>query len=124
MPTSTTRQPLDRSPAITACFTISPEVRGSLPITIVPEPTYVPKACAKRVNRIGVSESPMTPRTPEILILRVGKARMINVQLTFLTGLGPNRSIFERRRNQFLRRLRESSIQYLKPAREPTHPRA
>src|ERR1043166_2297787 len=76
MPTSITRQPLDKSPATTACLTISPDVLGSRPIAIVPEPTYVPNACANRVRRVGVSESPTTPRTPEMLIFRVGIARI------------------------------------------------
>src|ERR1051326_753553 len=70
------RQPLDKRPAMTACLTISPEVRGSRPITIVRGPTYVPKACANRVSKVGVSESPTTPRTPEMLILRLGIGRM------------------------------------------------
>src|SRR2546428_13222211 len=70
------RQPLDNKPATTDCLTISPEVRGSRPMTIVRATTYVPKACAKRVNNVGVSDSPMTPRTPEMLILRVGIGRM------------------------------------------------
>src|ERR1700737_4725817 len=76
IPMSTTRQPLDSSPAMTACLTISPDVRGSRPMTIPPDPTYVPKACANRVSNVGDSESPMTPRTPAILILRVGMARV------------------------------------------------
>jgi hypothetical protein len=43
-------------------------------MTIVPGPTYVPNAWEKRVNKDGVSDSPMTPRTPEMLIFRVGIA--------------------------------------------------
>src|SRR6267154_4922414 len=77
MPISMIRQPLESRPAMTACFTISPEVRGSRPMTIVRPPTYVPKAWAKRVSKVGVSDSPITPRTPEMLILRVGIGRMI-----------------------------------------------
>src|SRR5258706_15940208 len=76
MPISRMRQPLDNKPATTACLTISPEVRGSRPMTIVRAPIYVPNACAKRVNREGVNDSPITPRTPEMLILRVGIGRM------------------------------------------------
>src|ERR1051326_167066 len=75
-PMSTTRPPLERIPAITACFTISPDVRGSRPTTIVPEPVCVPNACAKRVSNVGVNAWPMTPRTPEMLIFRVGIALM------------------------------------------------
>src|SRR6266850_4338724 len=90
-----TRHPLDRSPAITACFTISPEVRGSRPITIVAEPTYVPKAWAKRVSSAGVSDSPITPRTPEILILRVGIARM-DLPITYSIYRAPNQGGFVR----------------------------
>jgi hypothetical protein len=37
----------------------------------------VPNACAKRVNKVGVSESPTTPRTPEMLIFRVGIGRIV-----------------------------------------------
>src|SRR5215213_10645408 len=73
---STTRLPVESMPATTACFTISPEVRGSRPMTIVPGPVCVPKACAKRVRSDGVSDWHTTPRTPEILILRVGIARI------------------------------------------------
>ena len=64
---------------MTACRTISPERRVSRPTTIGPVPMQVPKACAKRVSRIGVSDSPTTPRTPEIEIFSVGMARMIYV---------------------------------------------
>src|SRR5688572_31720413 len=74
MPMSITRLPLDSTPAITACLTISPDVLGSRPMTIVPAPVCVPKACAKRVNSAGVNDSPITPRTPEILIFNVGIA--------------------------------------------------
>src|SRR5438093_9831771 len=89
MPTSSTRHPLDNRPATTACLTISPEVLGSRPMTIVPKPTYVPNACANRVKRAGVNESPITPRTPEMLILRVGIARMCVVGLgSLVLGLG------------------------------------
>jgi hypothetical protein len=35
---SITPLPLDNTPEITACLTIVPDVRGSLPITIVPLP--------------------------------------------------------------------------------------
>jgi hypothetical protein len=80
MPRSTTRLPLDKTPAMTACFTISPDVLGSRPITIVPAPVCVPNACAKRVNSAGVNESPITPRTPEMLILRVGIALIRSVE--------------------------------------------
>ena len=73
---STTRLPVERMPATTACFTISPEVLGSRPMTIVPDPVCVPNACAKRVRSFGVSDWPTTPRTPEMLILRVGIARI------------------------------------------------
>ncbi len=45
-------------------------------MTIVPGPTYVPNACAKRTSSVGVRLSPTTPRTPEMLILSVGMARM------------------------------------------------
>src|ERR1044072_6822400 len=75
-PMSTTRRPLERIPAITACFTISPDVRGSRPTTIVPEPGCVPNAWAKRVSNVGANDWPMTPRTPEMLIFRVGIALM------------------------------------------------
>jgi hypothetical protein len=44
---------------------------------MVPGPTYVPKAWEKRVNNEGVSDSPITPRTPEILIFKVGIAAML-----------------------------------------------
>jgi hypothetical protein len=47
-------------------------------MTIVPEPVCVPNACAKRVSNFGVSDWPTTPRTPEILILRVGIARILS----------------------------------------------
>src|SRR5216684_8612627 len=76
IPISRMREPLESKPATTACLTISPEVRGSRPMTIVRAPVYVPNACAKRVSKVGVSDSPITPRTPEILILRVGIGRM------------------------------------------------
>src|SRR5713226_4536890 len=91
-PISRMRQPLESKPATTACLTISPEVRGSRPMTIVRAPVYVPNACAKRVNKVGVSDSPMTPRTPEILILRVGIGRMISVAgQEVSTGSGSDR---------------------------------
>jgi len=73
---STMRQPLDSSPAATACRTISPEVRGSRPTTTRPPPRNVPKACANLASSVGVSESPTTPRTPEMLIFSDGIARM------------------------------------------------
>src|ERR1043166_949816 len=73
---SITRLPVERMPATTACLTISPEVLGSRPMTIVPGPACVPKACAKRVSSLGVSDWPTTPRTPDMLILRVGIARI------------------------------------------------
>jgi hypothetical protein len=79
-----TREPLDKSPATTACLTISPDVLGSRPMMMVPVPTYVPNACVKRVSRVGVSESPTTPLTPEMLIFRVGMAR-IGVTRLFLS---------------------------------------
>ena len=37
-PASTTRHPLERRPATTACRTISPDVRVSRPTTTVPAP--------------------------------------------------------------------------------------
>ena len=43
-------------------------------MTIVPDPVCVPNACAKRVSSFGVSDWPTTPRTPEMLIFRVGIA--------------------------------------------------
>src|SRR5436305_7017213 len=76
IPISMMRHPLESKPAMTACLTISPEVRGSRPMTTVRWPTYVPNACAKRVSSVGVRDSPMTPRTPEILILRDGIGRI------------------------------------------------
>src|SRR6185503_7951413 len=79
-PISITRLPVDKTPATTACLTISPEVRGSRPMTIVPDPVCVPNACAKRVRSFGVSDCPTTPRTPEILIFNVGIARMVTYQ--------------------------------------------
>src|SRR5512143_3221203 len=75
-PRSLTRQPLEARPATTACRTISPDVRGSRPIATRPPPTQVPKAWAKRATSSGVSESPTTPRTPEMLVFSVGMARM------------------------------------------------
>ena len=45
-------------------------------MTIVRPLTYVPNAWANRVSSVGVSDSPTTPRTPEMLILRVGIGRM------------------------------------------------
>src|SRR5512139_1807581 len=75
-PRSLTRQPLEARPATTACRTISPEVRGSRPMTTRPPPTQVPKAWAKRATSSGVRESPTTPRTPEMLIFSVGMARI------------------------------------------------
>ena len=36
----------------------------------------MPKAWANRVSSVGVSDWPITPRTPEMLILRVGIPRM------------------------------------------------
>ena len=75
-PMSTMRLPAESRPAMTACRTISPDVRVSRPTTIRPGPMAVPNAWAKRVSRTGVSESPTTPRTPEMEILRVGMARM------------------------------------------------
>src|SRR4051812_26934360 len=52
-----------------------------------PGPMHVPNAWANRVSSTGVSDSPTTPRTPEIEILRVGIARIINA-LCRWTGLG------------------------------------
>jgi hypothetical protein len=46
-------------------------------MTIVPDPVCVPNACAKRVSSFGVSDWPTTPRTPEMLIFRVGIARIV-----------------------------------------------
>ena len=57
-------------------------------MTTVRVPIYVPNACAKRVSKMGVSESPITPRTPEMLILRVGIGRMI------CSGLGGKSEIW------------------------------
>src|ERR1051326_2236720 len=88
MPISTMRQPLDSRPAMTACFTISPEVRGSRPTTTVRPPMYVPKAWAKRVRRIGVSDSPITPRTPEMLIFKVGIGRTGSGSFSMLNTRG------------------------------------
>jgi hypothetical protein len=34
----------------------------------------VPNACANRVSNIGVNDWPITPRTPEMLIFKVGIA--------------------------------------------------
>src|SRR5215207_4051863 len=56
-PTSRTPHPLESRPATTDCLTISPEVRVSRPMTMVPEPTYVPNACAKRTSSWGVKLS-------------------------------------------------------------------
>src|SRR5688572_14572718 len=76
MSRSTTRQPLESSPATTACRTIAPEERVSRPTTMAPGPVYVPNACAKRTSSAGVRDSPTTPRTPEMLIFSVGIARI------------------------------------------------
>src|SRR5215217_6497312 len=77
---SKTLHPDDRSPATTACRTISPDVRVSRPMTIVPGPTNVPNACVNLVSRVGVRDSPTTPLTPEMLIFSVGIAR-INLEV-------------------------------------------
>src|SRR5690349_23068786 len=140
-PMSTTRPPLESMPAITACFTISPDVRGSRPTTIVPEPVCVPNACAKRVSNVGVNDWPMTPRTPEMLIFKVGIALICFchkeaqeaqdskkrpfVPFVLLCGLDPDavaRPIQQLRRLQLLFCLHDDANDRLRVRRAHVHP--
>ena len=75
---------------------------------------------------VGVSDSPITPRTPEMLIFRVGIARTFYQSLLIINSvdLAPNQAGGGLLRLHQPRRSRESKTRCSRPAHESILPAA